>query len=163
MSLPIEIEYAPEHSAHILRQPPNQPGWITNQIGQVNTFRLAMEHGCLGILAHNYLAGQHFKDIQPNQIVEIIYDDDWIKLYEITAIHRFRATRPNSPYSSFVSIEKDGVASELIKYNRLFDRMYASNTGKLVMQTCIALGDNPTWGRLFIIGKLVDQSITRHA
>lgn len=132
----------------VLQQPANNPGFVSTDPDSVTQFRLASQYGSLAFLAHNNLAGQRFFNLKKGQILSLVYGNGEVNYYRIVAIRQYQALSPNSPYSSFVDLEDpDG---KVISVNDLFYSIYAQ-PGRLILQTCIEAGGQPSWGRLFII------------
>jgi hypothetical protein len=130
----------------VVDQPDGQPGYVSTVSEAATYFSAAADFGSLGFLAHNYLAGAHFFDIQVGQVVTLIYGENRLVTYRVNQIRRFQATSPTSPYSSFVDLDRGGV----LTYSELFYQTYGVS-GQLVLQTCIAAEGDPSWGRLFIL------------
>ena len=104
------------------------------------------KYGITGIIAHNYLAGAAFFDLEIGNIVKVVYGDGSISQYRITDIQEYQALSPNSATSEFKDLETD----VQISATQLFKRVY---TGEhhLTLQTCIQVGPEDSWGRLFVI------------
>ena len=106
---------------------------------------MAASYGTIGLLAHNYLAGEYFQDLASGTEVIIIHGDGSIKRYTISLNTSYQALQPNSPYSSFKNLE----TGELLSAADLFKEMY-TQPGTITFQTCIANDDISSWGRLFV-------------
>jgi hypothetical protein len=131
----------------IRRQPASQPGFISGEAGVATQFGLAEKYGTIGLLAHNYLAGTEFFELEEGQRVHLIYGDGDVKEFRVTEIHHYRAGQPNSPYSDFYDLDNGG---EIYSAKEIFRMMY-NREGDVVFQTCIADEGISTWGRIFII------------
>ncbi|MCX8024050.1 MAG: hypothetical protein N3A60_02480 [Thermanaerothrix sp.] len=142
----------------IVQQPASNPGFVSTQPDTLTHFALAQRYGSLGLLAHNNLAGHAFFNLQPEQTLWVIFGDGSIKRYRIAAIERYQALQPRSPYSSFINL--DDPERKVLSASELFLRIY-DNPGALVLQTCIAQGDELSWGRLFVIAFPEDSSPRR--
>ena len=130
----------------IVQQPAEDAGFVSQKPGVLTQFGLVNQYHTIGLLAHNYLAGSAFFDLEPGEKVFLIYGDGSIQYYRIDHIDNFQALSPNSPYSSFREIGKsDGTLS----VGTVFNRIYASGD-RLVFQTCIQANGEPSWGRIFI-------------
>jgi hypothetical protein len=139
LSLPVE------------RQPSGYPGYISGEDGVATQFGMAETYGSIGLLAHNYLAGSRFFNLEEGQEVYLVYGDREVRRFVVTEIHRYRAGQPNSPYSDFYDLD-DGEAKYTAR--EVFHMMY-NRDGDLVFQTCIAGDGISTWGRLFVIARPV--------
>jgi hypothetical protein len=132
----------------IVEQPVDEPAFVDSMVNTATNFRLAGEEGNIGLLAHNYLAGASFSALQPGQIIYLIFGNGSIKKYIVSNILRFQAYEPANSNSSFLNLDT------LMEYSaaQVFDRAYRGPE-HLTFQTCIASGDNMSWGRLFVIAQ----------
>ena len=133
-------------SLKVGQQPSGSPGHITSNAGEVTQFGLAADYGSKGFLAHNYLSGDSFFDLEIGMKLSLVYGDGSIKNFVIEDIRSFEALQPNSPTSTFVDLDQGGKLSAA----DLFYSIYNSNN-PFVLQTCIANHGVSTWGRVFII------------
>ena len=146
-------------SFRIVQQPVGKGNFVTNLPDFVTEFQLASNYGSIGILAHNYLAGQYFFQISQGQKLKLIYSDKSTSSFIVTKVQQYQALSPNSPMSDFVDLN----TGEYLTASQLFKRIYSNQTGNLILQTCIFNDQNPTWGRLFVIAEpLITQPLSRH-
>ena len=146
-------------SFRIVQQPVGKGNFVTNLPDFVTEFQLASNYGSIGILAHNYLAGQYFFQISRGQKLKLIYSDKSTSSFIVTKVQQYQALSPNSPTSNFVDLN----TGEYLTASQLFKRIYSNQTGNLILQTCIFNDQNPTWGRLFVIAEpLITQPLSRH-
>lgn len=146
-------------SFRIVQQPVGKGNFVTNLPDFVTEFQLASNYGSIGILAHNYLAGQYFFQISRGQKLKLIYSDKSTSSFIVTKVQQYQALSPNSPMSDFVDLN----TGEYLTASQLFKRIYSNQTGNLILQTCIFNDQNPTWGRLFVIAEpLITQPLSRH-
>lgn len=146
-------------SFRIVQQPVGKGNFVTNLPDFVTEFQLASNYGSIGILAHNYLAGQYFFQISRGQKLKLIYSDKSTSSFIVTKVQQYQALSPNSPTSDFVDLN----TGEYLTASQLFKRIYSNQTGNLILQTCIFNDQNPTWGRLFVIAEpLITQPLSRH-
>ena len=131
----------------VIQQPQTQPGFISTEEDTVTEFRLARDYGSIGLLAHNYLAGEKFFQLVLGETIYVVYGDGTAQEYSILDIESYQALTPNSPYSKFRNLEVDG---EQLSAEDLFYRIYDQDD-VLILQTCIEREGNESWGRLFII------------
>ena len=129
----------------VTEQPAAQPGYVSNRPDTVTQFGMAESYGTIGLLAHNYLAGEYFHDFTSGTEVIIIHGDGSIKRYIISSNTSYQALQPNSPHSSF----KNLTTGELLSAADLFTEMY-TQPGTITFQTCIASEGISSWGRLFV-------------
>ncbi len=133
----------------VVQQPAGNAGFVSSQPEVLTQFGLASDYGTTGLLAHNTLAGAHFSDLQAGQFLTVMYGDGRAAYFQITAVERYQALQPTSPYSDFVNTADQ---SKTLSATDLFNHVYNGN-GQLVLQTCIEANGNPSWGRLFIIAE----------
>jgi len=152
--------YIDRHTSfRIVQQPIGEGNFVTNLPDFVTEFQMASDYGTIGILAHNYLAGQYFFQISRGQKLKLIYSDESTSSFIVTKVQQYQALSPNSPTSDFVNLD----TGEYLTASQLFNRIYSNQTGNLILQTCIFNDQNPTWGRLFVIAEpLITQPLSRH-
>jgi hypothetical protein len=139
--------YAPSMLAFRVRQQPaDNPGYVSAEPGVVTQFQSAAALGVTGLLAHNHLAGADFFRLGEGMEVSLIYGDGTLALYRVTAIYRYQALQPTSPYSDFVDLS----TGETLSVGQVFTQMYAGSD-HVTFQTCIERNGDPVWGRLFVI------------
>lgn len=131
----------------VTQQPASNPGYISPSEDTITEFGLARKYGTIGMLAHNYLAGNTFFQLQAGQDVYLVFGDGSLQKYTIVDILSYQALQPNSPYSNFLNMKDAG---DFLSAEELFYKVYAQEDA-LVLQTCIENQGIETWGRLFII------------
>ena len=131
----------------VVQQPANNPGYIASSENSVTEFKMARDYGSIGMLAHNYLAGDSFNSLAVGQVVYLVFGDGSVQPYTIANILSYQALQPNSPYSNFVNVDNP---DEFLTAADLFYAVYGQDDA-LVLQTCIENQGIDTWGRLFII------------
>lgn len=133
----------------IVQQPANDPAWVTSNFGEVTEFRIVRQQtGNEGLIAHNYLAGGSFFNLQIGDVAQVVLGDGSVIEFEIFAIHDFQALSPNSPTSDFLNL----TTGEKISASELFYMVYGGEL-TLTFQTCINRNNISTWGRTFVIGE----------
>lgn len=142
----------------VVSQPGDQPGYVSTVADVITRFAMAESYGSLGFLAHNYLAGAVFDELQTGNLVHVIYGDGHAALYEVRVIRRFQALDPLSLYSDFID-EENGIR---LSVTDLFFQTYGV-PGQLILQTCIAAGGSDSWGRLFVIATPAEPVILLHS
>ncbi len=130
----------------VVQQPAGNNEYVALQPGAVTQFDLARLMGVTGFLAHNNLAGKLFFGLVKEQQVSIIYGDGAIRLYKIVRIDRYQALSPTSASSAFQNL----ASGEVLSAAEIFLKYY-TGSDQVTFQTCIALGDNSSWGRLFVV------------
>jgi hypothetical protein len=139
-------------SLRVVQQPSGKPGFVSPVEGITTQFSMATVHNVTGMLAHNFSSGQFFFDLALDDMVDVVYGDGLIKEYQVTAIRKYQALEPKSSASDFIDL----YTGEKISAAGLFNQMY---TGKhhLTLQTCIQVGEEDSWGRLFVIAHPVEN------
>ncbi|MCC7187931.1 MAG: hypothetical protein IT312_04245 [Anaerolineales bacterium] len=130
----------------IVQQPYGYGSFLSSETEQVTQFRMASQYGTTALLAHNYLAGASFFDLEVGDEVRLVYGDGKVEYFVVSEILQYQALQPNSPYSSFRNLAND----EVLSVERMFKRVFVSD-GNVAFQTCIEKDGLTTWGRLFVI------------
>jgi hypothetical protein len=137
-------------AARVVEQPPREDAFVAALPDTVTRFRLAARYyGTLGFLAHNTLAGVAFFRLKQGDVFYVVRGDGKVEAYLVTQVVRYRALQPDSPYSSFVDL----TTGERLTVEEAFRRTYGAVPGGAVLQTCIARGQKPTWGRWFVLAR----------
>ena len=145
--------YIPEIlAAPVVQQPAGNPGFVSPRQNILTQFSLASQFGSTGLLAHNGLAGASFSQLEADQKIYLIYGDGQISTFVVTKILRYQALEPNSTSSKFIDLD----THDALKASEVFSNVY-SRQGQVVFQTCISVGDEPSWGRLFVIAEPYSQ------
>jgi len=145
--------YVPEIlAARVVRQPKGHNEFVSPRHNIVTQFELASQFGSTGLLAHNYLAGERFSLLKENQKFYLIYGDGQISAFVVTEILRYQALNPTSLSSEFIDLANN----DSLTASELFSKVY-ERPSQVILQTCIAAGNNSSWGRLFVIAKPYSQ------
>ncbi len=141
--------YVPDLLADgVIQQPADQGTFVSPRPDIITQFAAASSLGSTGLLAHNFLAGAKFPELKYGQVVYLVYGDGKLAPYAVTEVQQYQALQPESPYSEFIDL-KNGRS---MTSTEVFKAAYGEK-GTVVFQTCIASGNEPSWGRLFIIAK----------
>jgi hypothetical protein len=132
----------------VVQQPSNQATFVSPRQDIITQFDAASSLGSTGLLAHNFLAGEKFPKMKQGQIVYLVYGDGKLATFIVTEVQQYQALQPESPYSEFIDLS-DGRS---LSSTDVFHAAYG-HPGMVVFQTCIANGDEPSWGRLFILAR----------
>lgn len=131
----------------VVQQPDSNPAYVSTEKDAVTYFTMVNNlTGNTGLVAHNYLAGLYYFQLQPGQSVILINGDGTTKEYIVSGSEEYQALSPRSPTSNFISI----TTGEALTSSQLFYQVYGGSN-RTTMQTCIAQGDEDSWGRLFVI------------
>jgi hypothetical protein len=133
----------------VMQQPSSQPGYVSEEKNVLTQFRMANQYGTTGLLAHNYLAGDNFFNIALGQDVVLVFGDGKTRTYRIDDIQSYQALSPYSVYSNFIDLSAPG---KMMSSTDVFNRVYGQGN-VLVLQTCIKVGNEASWGRIFLIGR----------
>jgi hypothetical protein len=140
--------YAVDHFAlPVDQQPDKQPSFVSTDDNLLTQFLIPLQYDVIGLLAHNYLSGRLFFDLEKGDQVIVIYGDGHTDFYQVTHSDKFQALNPASPYSDFVDLS-DSSGRKITSAN-LFNKIYTA-PDRLVFQTCIDAEGDPSWGRIFI-------------
>jgi len=134
-------------SLPVVQQPKDQPAFVSSERDVITQFSLPRQYGTTGLLAHNFLSGKLFSEIQIGDVVSVVYGDGSAAYFQVDRIESYQALSPNSPYSQFIDLNSPN--GGLMTSASLFNRIY-THPDRVVFQTCIAYNGEPSWGRLFI-------------
>ena len=132
----------------VVQQPASNPAFVSSKEDVLTEFSMVRSYGNVGLLAHNHLAGKNFSMLELGEQVQIVYGNGEIETFVVSKIYRFQALTPNSPYTNFVDLE----TGEKMDVTTVFNKVYTGER-HVTFQTCIAQGDELSWGRLFIIAE----------
>jgi len=130
----------------VIQQSPGNDGYVSPAADAITQFSMAGQYGVTGLLAHNYLAGSNFKGLKAGQEIRIVYGDGRVAYYQISAVSRYQAISPLSVTSNFIDL---ATGTEYTA-EQTFTQFYMGGN-HVTFQTCIAKGDEASWGRLFIV------------
>ena len=130
----------------VVQQPSGNAGYVSSNDGQATQFAMASQFGNVGLLAHNYLSGKSFSQIAVGQEVRLVYGDGRVEYFIVTEILQYQALQPNSPWSSFRSLNDDTT----LNAEQMFKRVYAGDR-HVTFQTCVQAEGISSWGRLFVV------------
>ena len=132
----------------IVQQPDNRSSYVSTQPNTITEFGPASAYGNIGLLAHDFLAGQYFFQLFIGQNIQLIYGNGQIENFVITQIYHYQATDPYSLYSQFIDLH----SQENLSATQLFKKVYMGPM-HVTFQTCIESNGNSSWGRLFVIAE----------
>lgn len=139
--------YAPNRFAlPVVQQPAGESGFVSSKKETVTQFDLAAEYQTIGLLAHNYLSGSLFFELEVDQIVTIVFGDGRSQEYRVAEVHSFQALNPTSTQSDFIDLSTPGQKKSAAE---VFNQIYGAGD-RLVFQTCIERNGDLSWGRLFV-------------
>ncbi len=138
----------------VLQQPASDAGYVSDRPNTLTQFRMASQYHTIGLLAHDFLAGASFHELQAGTEIYLVYGDGRAKNYQVYEVQQFQALSPSSPYSSFIDLSDQTKLSA----DQLFYRIYGLGNDTLVLQTCISTPSVPSWGRIFVLARPVETS-----
>lgn len=124
---------------------------VSTKLGSATQFGLAAKYGSIGLLAHNYLSGSSFINLETGTEIYLFFGDGSIKKYKVDTIKKYQSLNPADVFSDFINLAKPDAT---ISSDTVINETYGA--GDLVLQTCIARNGILDWGRLFIIASLVE-------
>jgi hypothetical protein len=131
----------------VWQQPYDAPAFVFNQDHVVTEFRAVRDlTGNVGLLAHNNLAGALFFRLGVGDVVHVIFGDGAVVQYAVVEMREYAVVDAHQL--------RDVETGEVLGVENVFYEMYGGDV-RAVLQTCIRRGDNPDWGRLFVIARPV--------
>lgn len=129
----------------VVQQPVRDATYVSTELGTVTEFRKAAENHVIGLLAHNFLSGALFFDLEKGQEVRIIYGDGYYDRYKISQAFRYQKTNPNGLKSDYIDLNSGKVYSTL----EIFAKFYRG-AKHITFQTCLQRNGLLNWGLLFV-------------
>jgi hypothetical protein len=137
-----------EFTLSVIQQPDGDAGYVAPVQDTLTQFSQASRSGSLGLLAHNYLAGQKFFNLEPGDRVYVFHQDRGIEVFVVTEVLEYQAMDPSNPYSDF----RDLTTGAMLTAGDLFNKVYTGER-HVTFQTCIERDGEWSWGRLFVIAE----------
>jgi hypothetical protein len=135
----------------VLQQPQKNPAYVSEENDTVTQFQSAAQFGVTGLLAHNYLSGELYYNIEVGQEVVIVMGDGATRKYQVTGIYRFKKLSPDSLRSNLIDLS-DG---KTLTTSQVFSRFYRGDH-KVTFQTCLEGEGKLNWGLTFIVADPLD-------
>lgn len=130
----------------IVEQPAGETAYVSEDPGVITLFGSAASYDITGLLAHNYLAGALFYQLQVGQEVRVVYGDGAYRRYQVTEVQQYQKLQPNNLRSELVHLA-DGRQYATAE---VFDRFYAGDH-HVTFQTCLEQNGLSNWGLTFIV------------
>ena len=137
----------------IVQQPSGNTGFVSEKPDTVTQFQLANRYGVIGLLAHNYLAGNDFYRLMEGLRVMVINGDGSLQNYRITEVTEFQKVTPGSNWSHYINLE----TGERLTTYQVFSQYYQGEH-HLTFQTCLERDGLETWGLRFVVAEPVETS-----
>src|SRR5271169_3920886 len=91
-STPLGVYAAGLFAFPIIQQPDQRYSYVSAQPNIVTEFGPASAYGNVGLLAHDFLAGQYFSQLLIGQNIQLIYGSGQVENFVITQIYQYQAT-----------------------------------------------------------------------
>lgn len=135
----------------VIQQPVSNAAFVSEQKNVVTQFQSASEYGVTGLLAHNFLSGLKFYNLQIGQIIRIVYGDSSIRSYQITELVQYQKLSPSNLRSDLIDLS----TGEQVTSETVFTRVYRGKH-HLTLQTCLERNGISNWGLSFWIATPVE-------
>lgn len=132
----------------IVEQPAGDAAFVSEEQETGTLFSKAVEHGVTGILAHNYLAGERFYDLQAGQEVRVVFGDGRYRMYRIMKSELFQRLSPNDLRSDLIELASGKRMTSGEVFNRFYDGGH-----HLTFQTCLGREGLSNWGLTFVVAE----------
>ena len=137
----------------VLQQEAGETVSLSKARDTVTQFRMAARLGNIGLLAHNYLAGERFHRMRTGQRIFLVYGTGRVEEFIVTHILRYQALTPTSAFSDFRELGGNAIISASEMFQAAYGGQY-----HVTFQTCIARDGESSWGRLFVIAEPVPST-----
>jgi hypothetical protein len=115
-------------------------GEVPSQMGRVSY----LPSNAITLLAHNYLDGYYFSDIETGDMIRY-YSDEWTD-YKVTRVIEAQALKLDTANTPLLI---DGAWLTPVQVHRKI----LNDPDSLVLLTCLYKNDSWTWGRLFVVAE----------
>jgi len=137
----------------VVDQPAGRPEFVSSISNTATNFQLASKHGNIGLVAHNYLGGRMFHDVNLGDVVYVMDGFGRTLTYRVREMLEYQAINPRDTRTNFIDLK----TNHLYSASDVFKRVYKGKH-HLVLQTCIKKGKNEEWGRKFILAYPVNKN-----
>lgn len=128
----------------IVQQPKSNPWYVSPYPNEITQFSKATN---VTLLAHNYLAGEEFYELEIGDRL-FIQNDSHLSGYSVYAIDYYEIINPK--------LYRNLETGKVLGANSIIERYYRDTD--LTLQTCIERGGNYKWGIMFVVGIKADLS-----
>lgn len=136
----------------VIQQPEGKNLYVSSQMGRVTQFNLAADQGVTGLLAHNFLSGIEFYELEVGDQIWIIYGDKELVPYQITTIRTYQKLEPSNLRSDYHDLTDHSQLST----SELF-RLYYRGPHHVTFQTCLEQEGLLNWGLLFVVATRLEE------
>lgn len=131
-----------------VEQPADDSNWVSSDDNEITLFRAAIEHGTVGLLAHNTHGGRVFDELKNGTTITLVYGDQSTKNYKVVGQLRYQALTPLDPTGDLVDLSNNARVTAGDVFAKVYSGIYP-----VVLQTCIEKNGDSQWGRLFILAE----------
>jgi hypothetical protein len=135
----------------IVQQPESDPTFVSSSANVVTQFGSAAPYGVTGLLAHNYLAGDLFYQLQTGHQGALVYGDGSLRRFEIVGSYTFQKLSPDSTHSDMIDL----ATGYRLSTTQVFNRFYRGDD-HVTFQTCLERDGLANWGLTFIVADPID-------
>lgn len=136
----------------IIQQPADQSGYVSTEPGMITQFGMAARNGVTGLLAHNYLSGALFYQLDVGQEIDVLYANQQLGHYRVSQILSFQKLQPAEINSDYLDLQTGKVLSTLDVFRKVYRGEH-----HLTLQTCLERNGNLGWGLYFVIAVPVSR------
>jgi hypothetical protein len=137
----------------VIQQPSGDIAFVSNDDNTITQFQSAAVNGVTGLLAHNYLSGASFYNLQMDQEIFIVYGDGTVRRYIVDKISQYQRLERSNLRSNFVDLSDNSALSS----DQVFSRYYRG-THRVTFQTCLAGRGFSNWGLQFAQARALDAA-----
>jgi hypothetical protein len=137
----------------IIQQPEGNIAFVSDQDNTITEFQSATMNGVTGLLAHNYLSGALFYNIQSGDEIFIVYGNGTIRRYIVNEISQYQRLERSNLRSNFVELKNN----EILSSDQVFSRYYRG-AHRVTFQTCLAQNGFSNWGLQFTQAQSIDPN-----
>lgn len=130
----------------VIQQPRDDTTYVSPEWGIATQFKNAAVYGVTGLLAHNYLSGELFYELELGQVINLVFRNGETRPYQVTDIERYQKLEPGSLRSDLVELS----SRKRFTTNQVFKRYYTGGD-HVTLQTCLAGEGISNWGLIFIV------------
>jgi len=133
----------------IVQQPSGNDTYISENDNELTEFEMVYRFtGNIGLMAHNNLSGKSFSLLSIGDTVRLVYGNGRVEYYMVSEVLEYQLLEPENIHSSLRDLE----TNKILGVDDVSERVYRGSK-RVVFYTCIAKGDEDSWGRLFVIAK----------
>jgi hypothetical protein len=138
-------------SLRVHQQPEGDLAYVTDKLGEVTEFQSAARNKVTGLLAHNYLSGDLFYNLELGHEVIIVYGNGSIRRYQVIDFQQFERLDRVDLRSDFVELS----SGKNLTSDEVFSRFYRGEH-KVTFQTCLKRYGISNWGLQFAVAVPLD-------